>query len=507
MADLSYKSFKEGKLKKNKSSKDLSYSTFLKNKQKLEAAKQEKENRTKAGLPISLKKDRAEPTAVGSLIRSVAKPLADVATQVVNVGRVAVGKEYKEFNTKYLGKVKGLGQVDVSKGPWEKENLKVLLKSAATGAEIASYLNATGVAKKTIASLTAKGVLANKATFAEWVVKNIPSLAKEGFFQGIAYTLGSQGREYADTGKPFSTKQSIRDIAISTAGNVILPTVLRKTFGPKTSKILEARLAERVAKEREILGKKIPDVGVPSAKFMTESNRTLPSPRKPGEIPIELPEPGIFESAEKIRQIPKQELVTKTTKAKKTTPTIQPTKETPTQGIPKKEGYTPNFEMKGEPYFKYSDETFTKDADKLAEEIEGLDYGTFKDWSKEIRNLDIDEITNVAMGGEKTTPNTIPANAYLSVLKNIAEETSDVKLAQKLAMSNVASKAGQELTSSRLAVTGNVTDTLRELKISQLKRKGVTPEKFIKEEKTLIKNIQKKFKEVTDDIINSLICK
>lgn len=431
---------------------------------------QEKEERIKQGLPVSVRKDRATPTGLGTIPRKVIGLGADVLANVRNAGRIAVGKEEKPvFKSKYLGDIKGLGKVDLTKSPFEKENLKVIIKSAATGAEIASYLNAAGVAKSTITGLTKQGVLASKATFAEWVVKMFPQLAKEGFGQGLAYTLGSQGREYADTGKPFSGKQALTDVATSTIGNVVIPSVLQKTFGAKTSKIMAARQAERAIKDAEILGKKIPDAGVQVKPITVEQ----PIAPKVDEV--------IADTIE---------------------PVTTPVKETPTIETPKIE--TP--EIKEIPV-----ETVTKDFESISNDIptqtEDLTYGTFKDWSTQVRNLDIDEIINVAMGGKKTIQNNVPEGAYLSIAKNIADETGDIELAKKLAMSNVISKGAQTTVSAKIARSGNVSDMLRDVRTTFLKKKGITTEKFLQEEKVLVNSIKKKAKEISDDIINSLICK
>lgn len=468
--DLSYESFKQGKLKPIKSKNDLSYSAFLEKKQKIAQINTERQTRISQGQPVSIFKSRAEPSLVENLVSGIARPFEDIATNAINAGQVAVGaKVTKPLSNKYQGEIKGLGEIDITKGPWDKDNLKTIIKSASTGAEIASYLNAAGVAEKTVAGLTAKGVLANKATFAEWAVKNIPALAKEGALQGIAYTAGSQGREYADTGKPFSAEQAAKDIALSTAGNVIIPTALRKVFSGD-AKINAARVAERDAKNAAVLDRPIPPVGT---KF---DNLAQPTAGKITD--------NVFNPAEKTTPEISFDLKTKQPK----------TKVAPTETIKNTIEITP--------------QTIERDTSSLVNDLpEGLDYSTFKDWSTQVRSLPKDEIIRVAMGGRKTIPNTVPEGAYLSIAKNIAKETEDIKLAQKLADSNVISKDAQGLVASKMAQHGNVTDILRDIKTTFLKKKGITPEKFIAEQSSYLRNIKQKFKEIDDAIINNLICK
>jgi hypothetical protein len=479
MANLSYEAYLQGKIKTAKKKSDLSYSAYLKNKEEQENIAQQKAELVKQGLPVSTRKDRVAPSFAGNIIRGAIKPLADVATQAVNLGQIALNKkETKPFSGSYLGNVEGLGKVDLTKSPWDEENLKTIIKSAATGAEIASYLSATGVGAKTIQGLTQRGVLANKKTFAEWVVKTIPGLAKEGLIQGTSYTLGSQGREYADTGKPFSAKQAVQDVTLGTLGNVAIPMALQKGLGTSTSKILGARAAERAAKEAEILGKKVPDVGTKFDNIKPKTN-ILEDTFNPQETPRSTKPVMSFDTT-----IPPKDTIT---------PTVA--KEIPVTETPATVKEIPA-------------EIITKDADNMVNDVPGdFDYGTFQEWSQGVRGLDMDEVINVAMGGEKTVPNTIPKNAYLSIAKNIANETGDVKLAQRLAMSNVASKGGQELVASKLTSTDNIVDALRDIRTSFMKKKGIKPEKLTQEESSLINNVKKTFKEIDDAIINSLICK
>jgi hypothetical protein len=455
-----------------------------------------------------------KPSILGSIVRAPIRLLADMGTNLVNAGQVAIGREETQpFSGKFLGEVKGLGKIDITKSPFEKENLKVILNSASTGAEIASYLTAAGAAKKTVAGLTARGVLASKATFAEWVVENFPKLAKEGFLQGIAYTAGSQGRENVATGKPFSGTQAVKDVAFSTIGNVTIPAVARSVFGTSTKRILNARETERAIADAKILGRPIPEVGVPSAKYMTESGRTLPAPRTPGQIPIELPGKGLLESQEKVRKF--FEVPTPAVEAPKVTaPKVKKGLATVKEFTQQKVTPAPDSTPTSAQAIPKAENVLQKDVERMADEVEGFEPGTFIEWSNTIRQLDPEEVMNVAMGGEKKIPNNIPSNAYLSIAKNIAEETGDVKMVKELASSDVASKAGQGLVSSRLTTAGNIVDDLRGVVLQKIRNKKLDTTKLTREQgalfervKTNLRQFSKGTKQDIDNIINSLICK
>lgn len=593
--------------------------------------KLDKEELIKQGKPTSIFKGKAEPTVVEKIIQAPLKLGANILSNVENALRVATGKEeIPVFKSKLLGDIKGIGKVDITKSPFDKENLRVILNSAATGAEIASYLSAGGIAKDTITNLTKRGILASKRTFAEWVVKEFPKLAKEGFVQGVAYTAGSQGREYVEGGTKPSLGRAVTDIAVSTLGSVAIPAVLRGVFGTPSKKILNARETERAIANARILGKPIPEIGIPSPEFMAKEGRLLPAPRKPGEIPIELPGEGILKQQAKIResnipatptvekspltieaekfssradfvksQVEKETIIKETKKidtpqAKRsigktkqefinsevgflrrtkqhiprnivstvekvwekahkepkrippsgnrikqlaeiwnqahtyskeipqkysvpvkttpTTPTPQPTK--PLKTV--KEFIEQKAEIKTTPtqVLPKADNLLLKDVERMAGELEAFEPSSLAEFSTQIRKLDTEEIMNVAMGGEKKVPNTIPANAYLSIAKNIAEETNNIQMIKELANSDVASKAGQELVSSRITTTGNIVDDLRSVVLQKIRNKKLDSKKITDEQNVLFNNIKEKLeqfskvsKQEADDIINSLICK
>jgi len=149
--------------------------------------------------------------------------------------------------------------------------------------------------------------------------------------------------------------------------------------------------------------------------------------------------------------------------------------------------------------------------------IEGFDEGTFKQWSKDLRSIPIDELKNVGLGGEKTIQNTIPRTAYYATLKNIAKETNDVNLSQMLANSPIPSKSGQELVANKLSQGENLVDDLIAIKKVRAKAVGLSDQRYEAEAKSWFDKISNKIEtmkqqiptvqEVEDIITNNLICK
>jgi hypothetical protein len=576
--DFSYNAFRQGKLKTKKVGIDLSYSTFLANQRKTEEITTEKAQRIEQGLPTSVFSGRAEPNLAEKIAQGIVRPAADVLTNVENSLRAVAGKEkLKVAKNKWLGDIKGLGEVDTSKSPFAKENLKVILNSASTGVELASYLTAGGVAKDTVAGLTARGVLASKNTFAEWVVTQFPKLAKEGFIQGLAYTAGSQGREYVASGTKPSLGQAVTDIGLSTIGSVAIPAVLQKTFGTSTKKILNARETERAIADARILGRKVPDVATkfdnapkPSAgnildNIFNPTQTTIPpniNTREGAFVETPIPKPKTQMEIRALANENKLDFIGQEIQAlqrqNKKIPTnlqkqadaawekMHPVADTskiktysvPVKTKPKDLSYKQFLEEKaqtGTPAGTSSttpigntvpgnsapkaENQLLKDVQKMADDFEGQNFegfepGNLAQFSQDIRKLDTEEIMNVAMGGKKTTDNLIPANAYLSVAKNIAEETGDIKMMKELASSNVASKTGQGLVSSKLTTTGNIVDDLRDVVLQKLRNKKLDETRLTQEQRVLFEKVKDRLVEYTkatkqeaDNIISSLICK
>jgi len=183
------------------------------------------------GLPISTRSDRAEPTVIGGLIRDSIKPFANIASNIIQAGQLLTTGKYSKnpLSNDYLGKVEGLGQADLSKMPFEKNNLKTIIKSVGTGAEIASYLGAGGAAKDVTTNIF-------KQPLKQFIKSEGINLAKEGAIQGLSYSLGTQGQEFADTGKPLSLTKTLTDTAISSVLTPIIGAGVNKLFGKKLVK-------------------------------------------------------------------------------------------------------------------------------------------------------------------------------------------------------------------------------------------------------------------------------
>lgn len=87
---------------------------------------------------------KQEPTFAGKILRETVRPLANVATNVVNAGQIALGKEETQpFSGEYLGEVEGLGKLDMTKG-FTPENIKVLKDSVKAGVDIGALLAGGG---------------------------------------------------------------------------------------------------------------------------------------------------------------------------------------------------------------------------------------------------------------------------------------------------------------------------------------------------------------------------
>lgn len=517
MLDLSYDSYKSSN-KPIKKKNDLSYSSYSAGKQKLEAVNTEKTTLRSQGEPVSLKDNRATPTMGGKILRGAANLIANPVTNIVNAGQIALGKkETKPFSGDYLGKVDGLGKVDITKSPLDKENLKTIKKSVGTGLELASYLTYGGVAKTAVKTAVTKTTeLAAKQTFKEYALTNLPKLLKEGALTGASYTGGSQLNENAKSGKKFSWEQAAKDVTLSTVLTPVAAIGIRKLFGKKTSAILDARAKVRADADAAILNRPIPDVGTPSPKFMQKSNRMLPAPRTPNEIPIELPEPGMLKSQQTVREFTTPpstpQAPVKTPKTPKVKPTVvsdvaQSTSTPIPSSIPKEA--IPEFKAKVDYGAKVLDDVNPESANK----------GNHKLYSETVYGdiaKDPERVKRIAMGSGEATTNGVPADAYYAIMKNEAAKSGNVKLIKELSNSNVGTISGKKLEANKLTQEGDIVDTVRDIYKARAKAVGVSEEALKRNEKTLVEKLKSEVKVMLDkiptkqemnDIINSLVCK
>lgn len=231
------------------------------------------------GEPVALSKDKVKPSFVGSIVRDIIKPVADVGTNIVNAGQIAVGaKETQPFSGRYLGKVEGLGKLDTTKG-LTPENIKTLKKSASTGAELASYLTYGGVGKDAITGIA-------KQTAKEFIKTSGVKLAKEGALTGLAQSVGSQGRENADKGTPFSLKKTAQDVALSTILTPIASFGLNKIFGKAGQKAV-SEATPNITPETAIANKG--DISVPTPKIDSGATKITDSTIPPSVTPTIAP--------------------------------------------------------------------------------------------------------------------------------------------------------------------------------------------------------------------------
>jgi len=228
----------------NSSSKKFSWQTGSLEQTLPEKVNIQKQDLISKGLPVSVRDDRAEPTVAGSIIRGAIKPFANIATNIFKVGQeLGGGATESPLSNNYLGKVEGLGKVDLTKAPWEKNNLKVIAKSAGTGAEIASYLGAGGAAKGVVKNVFAQPLK-------NFIKTEGLNLVKEGATQGLAYSLGTQSQNWADNGIPISLKQTFIDTALSTAITPVAGFGLNKLFGRRLPEILKDKNINNLLKDK-----------------------------------------------------------------------------------------------------------------------------------------------------------------------------------------------------------------------------------------------------------------
>jgi len=493
MADLSYEAFKNSKQSKKPSKNNLSYEAFNANRLNLKNVANEKVERRAEGLAVSTSKNRAAPTLGGNIVRGIARPFA---TLLVRPGQaLAAAKGFTEdeqtVKSKYLGDIKTV------------KNKKDVLKDVGRAAEVLSYGIGVG-AVRNAAGQTIK-------QSGKQIAKN---LAVEGTASGL---LGSMGASVAEGNK---AKKVVKDTVIGAVTGGALGYGIGRVAAPLFNK--GAKTIEEAALQRaygSVDGApKIPGAGVPSGEYKLKTGQVQGLPAagqatQEAQKAIELPSPDIAASQRKIAQnLPQKEtpIAQQAPVTKQPIPkTQQPIEQTmPTQKVP--ETQTPE-----QPKAEVPDNVKEKDAESMAD-IEGFDKGTFKQWSSEIRNLDMDEITRVALGGKKTIPNTIPNNAYLSIAKNIANETGDLELAQRLATSNVKRKTGQGLVASQLTTSDNIVDDIADIRSSKMRRNGIKDDSYEKEVAELKEKLKTKIQEIqaerpssktVDDIINDLICK
>jgi len=484
----------------NNSSNDKWNIDWSKGKTQQEIVGEEKQERISQGLPVSVRKDRATPTMGGSLIRGVVTPVVDVASNLLGG---------TDLSNKYLGKVEGLGKIDITKSPFAKENLKTIKRSALTGLEIGSYLTGGG-------AVVGAGKQAVKQTAKEFLKTSGKQLAKEGAITGGLGSVGYQGRD----GK-IDPLTVIRDTAIGAIAAPLLGAGFNKLLGKKTSKVVDEIIPTQ----------KIPTVVDKIDNIADNSLSKNTTGIKKGTTTFLKENPQEIANREvRLREVDGKVVI------EDGRHTLQAAKET---------GITPIFkdvtsEYTGTPSRKIEDiinnktiqtipeqQTISNVAPEIIEKdiqsfkknipnVEDFEEGTFKEWSNILRNMNKAELENVALGGEKTIPNNIPKTAYYATLKEVAKETGDVDLAVRLSNSPIPSKSGQEFGANQMSASDNIVDDLVAIKKSRAKQKGLSDTRYNEEADTILKSIKARIEKMKntiptqqeiDDVINRLICK
>lgn len=122
--------------------------------------------------------------------------------------------------------------------------------------------------------------------------------------------------------------------------------------------------------------------------------------------------------------------------------------------------------------------------------------GTFEYYNETISNdfnIDPKKVEDIALGLRNDTAQGVPADAYLSFLKNKADETLDVDLIEKLKQSEVASFSGQKLQANQLAKEGNIVDVTKDIEKTLMKNKGINQKALDKEAKEIADRISEVF--------------
>jgi len=208
---------------------------------------EQKSKRVEQGLPVSVRKDRVEPTGVGSMLRGILKPVASVISTPVPVARGAIdlvdsggikdkSETYAPIKTKYLGDVYSPGGKGAIKLD-QAQTVGDVLAASAQGTtdisgkalELGSYLVGAGEIKagtkalptilqgtKTgaqIGAVTGLGTGLQSASEATTVGGAVKDVVKDTVVGGL--TGGVAGGLLAGTGKLISNaKQSLANRGI-----------------------------------------------------------------------------------------------------------------------------------------------------------------------------------------------------------------------------------------------------------------------------------------------------
>lgn len=205
-----------------------------------EDVSKKKEERISQGLPVSVRKDRYEPTKVGGFLRETTHGLLNVPGRFAATARNTIenvpevfkkpkepilrGETIKQYSERTSPKLKQTAERSLNAGNYvgsykplsNESSMKSQVKdTVGLGLEAASYLPVVEGVK-----IASTGIKAG----AKGLLKNIVPLAKEGFTQGLLQGAGSALQEDK------STKDVLKGALTSGVTNAIAAPILGTAF-------------------------------------------------------------------------------------------------------------------------------------------------------------------------------------------------------------------------------------------------------------------------------------
>lgn len=513
----------------------------------------EKADLRSKGLPVSVRDDRSAPTMGGSILRDILKvPATLLARPGQAIGAIqGLTPEEQTVKSKYLGDIKTV------------QTGKDVLSDVGRGLELASYGVGIGAGKnilaqsgkqaaKQIAKRTAlEGAVGGFAGSAGRVITNQSGNLKQDLKDialgtGIG-TIAGGALGYAGGrlgGKVLSAEERAMERAVGKGGKFNIPSA----GTPKITEIVnkDTKLAKELSQEiipKEQILKESDDLiwarGTKAAGIQNAGlknyNQAIKTLEKAGELPKETKMKIVSKDTLKDFYTNKKTPVVGDTFINSKNEVIEITqvndkdityflkgknkgisgkiyfdepfsnkvsKETPVQSIktqPEVLNNTPEFKSKvseGETVLNNSNPEINPGTHKMYSETVYSDIAT-----------DPERVRRIAMGSNEPTTNGVPADAYYAIAKNEAVKSGNVQAIKDLANSNVGSISGQKLEANKLTQEGDIIDTLRDIKKARAKAVGVSEEAIKKQETTFVQKLKTSVKNLSDDIINDLICK
>lgn len=432
-----------------------------------------------------------------------------------------------------VGRITPIGTQTFDTGGISKKNLnlknvaKDALDIGGSAVEAASYLPFAGAIKG--------GYTAGKALVTggkEAAKQSLKGMAFEGAVGGATQSLGQQTQQYAQDGTPIS----VGDVGKSAVGGAVAAPVLGGIFrglgkifnrGEKPAALVVADEiipeAPKLSKEERYANylksqgyegykKDIPDIkmgskpkpAIPTIEYGKTSPKVGTSEKTP-QPKTSVPSQNIINSPEDVDRV-----LSSIIKDGKKAPELaeQAVKEAPT---------TP----------KNIDPVNVAKATKIVEDMPDSNIMTPFERQRNVEQVASimqrpqEEIFDIVKGN-KELPDNIPIDAYLSVAKNIADETTDPTLQTKLSLEllpyrkEISSKSGQKLQANAIAKKNNIVDILGEIEDEKFKKLSKDAQlRYSKELEDAIQTVQKEFEAIKNlagtrqqiiDALSKLIC-